>query len=282
MSTAAEDGDELFRLTDIVTKEVSFVDRAANGHRFLLLKRGDMTTQKGAKITEGGDGSLTVETETPPAPTPPAAPAPEEVVLTKATKDRLSAGLTKATEALTALGVLVEAAKVSDGTTEEALPEVIAAGITKASSALADVLPEGVLVEVDKIGRKMSSARLGKLRGAVDALAALVKELGTGEEETPTDDKAKAAKTEEAAKAVTKVIEDAITKSLAPVIATLADIGDAIESQETRIEKIAKTPSGGSQQPAGTEEPVPPRPAPVPVQWGSDLNEGTVPAEKRF
>ena len=40
MSTAKQD-DSIHRLLDIVVEEVSLVDRAANKHRFLIVKRSD-------------------------------------------------------------------------------------------------------------------------------------------------------------------------------------------------------------------------------------------------
>ena len=41
MSTKAKDKDRVHRLSDIVVEEVSLVDRAANKHRFLIVKRSD-------------------------------------------------------------------------------------------------------------------------------------------------------------------------------------------------------------------------------------------------
>ncbi len=49
------DGAEVHRLLDIVVEEVSLVDRAANQHQFLIVKRSDMSQSKENK--EGKDGA---------------------------------------------------------------------------------------------------------------------------------------------------------------------------------------------------------------------------------
>jgi hypothetical protein len=59
----AEDEPKVHRLVDIVVEEVSLVDRAANQHRFLIVKRSDMA---GPNLNEG-DGTNTAAQD-PAAP----------------------------------------------------------------------------------------------------------------------------------------------------------------------------------------------------------------------
>jgi len=56
MSTAKQD-DSVHRLLDIVVEEVSLVDRAANKHRFLIVKRSDPMEENPAdKVLAPGHG----------------------------------------------------------------------------------------------------------------------------------------------------------------------------------------------------------------------------------
>ena len=48
LTKSGGDAEGVHRLVDMVVEEVSLVDRAANNHRFLLVKRGDMTTPTAA------------------------------------------------------------------------------------------------------------------------------------------------------------------------------------------------------------------------------------------
>lgn len=48
LTQSGGDAEGVHRLVDMVVEEVSLVDRAANNHRFLLVKRGDMTTPTAA------------------------------------------------------------------------------------------------------------------------------------------------------------------------------------------------------------------------------------------
>jgi len=51
-----ESGAEVHRLVDIVVEEVSLVDRAANQHKFLIVKRSDMSQSKENEMGNGGEG----------------------------------------------------------------------------------------------------------------------------------------------------------------------------------------------------------------------------------
>lgn len=93
----------VFRLFDMLTEEVSLVDRAANKRKFLVLKREGTTLA--TEVHKNPDGSHT--TTPPTTPTPPAvSPAVEPP---KAPTAKAALAMTEAakTATLTALGTLV-------------------------------------------------------------------------------------------------------------------------------------------------------------------------------
>ena len=54
MSERPSDENRTNRLSDIVVEEVSLVDRAANKHRFLIVKRSDDMNESSSELTAGG------------------------------------------------------------------------------------------------------------------------------------------------------------------------------------------------------------------------------------
>jgi hypothetical protein len=275
-----EDPEQVFRLTDITTREVSLVDRGANGHKFLLVKRSDEMGKKGQKVVTGKDGELETEgdaTET----------APEELSLTKAAKESLQAGVKKAIEGLTALQARLEkAAEVEEGE----VPEEVGKAITDAATALVDAFPgeETGGIDVEKVGRKMSAARLKRLQAAFKTISDLVKELGGGEPEPEGGAKDDAKKTaDENAQSVQDAITGAVAKALedglGPVVETLKAVQDGVSANARKVEEIAKTP-GGSRQPANADDA--PKPKATETKKGGfsggDLNAGEVPKDRSF
>jgi hypothetical protein len=172
-----------YRLTDILTKEVSIVDRAANQRTFLLVKRaggaaqelvpdgkGGMKAQKSetSQATPPGNadpkGSEPGKQEPPPAKEPPAKPA----TMTKTTH----AGIVKTIEQLTALAQSVKLEELSetDGpAVETALASAVSnlgTVVTKAEELTTPGWVDGVckLATVDlQKALKTASQKLGEV-----------------------------------------------------------------------------------------------------------------------
>jgi hypothetical protein len=123
MSTDAKDKDRVHRLLDIVVEEVSLVDRAANKHRFLIVKRSNEMDE-----TTNGTGT---------------APAQEEQPATEAERPETKDGeepegapeTPGANENAEALGVALEALENLTGVVER----LSAADGDEARTALADL-----------------------------------------------------------------------------------------------------------------------------------------------
>ncbi len=277
-----EDPNQVFRLTDITTREISAVDRGANGHKFLLVKRSDeMADDKGQKVTTGKDGELETNDGAKPK-------APEELSLTKAAKESLQVSVKKAIEGLTALqGRLEKATEVE----EAEVPEEVGKAITDAATALIDTFPgeETGGIDVEKVGRKMTAGRMKQLQSALKTISDLFKELGGGGDTKPDEKDAakKNADDEENAQsvqdAITATVAKALDVGLAPVVETLKAVQDGVSANARKVEEIAKTP-GGSRQSANVDDDPKPKPAKKSTTgFGSgDLNKGDVPESRRF
>lgn len=273
-----EDPNQVFRLTDITTREVSLVDRGANGHRFLLVKRSDeMAGEKGQKVVTGENGELEVEGG--------ASSEPETLSLTKAAKESILDGVKKAVAALAALQTVLEkATEVEEGE----VPEEVGKALVDAATFLVEAYPgEEAGVDVEKVGRKMAGGRMKRLQAALKLISDLVKEVGGAEPTDETkDEKADAKKNAENAKSIQDAITEAVTKALegelAPVVETLKAVQEGVSANSRKVEEISKT-TGGSRQPANADElPTPKPPVKKGGFHGGDLNASELPASRRF
>lgn len=137
--TLATDPTPTFRLTDMIVKEVSIVDRAANKRKFLVIKRSD-DMPAGAEVTAQADGTLTAQPTTA-APASASATTPmvekSDVALTQDAKDTFARILTAAISRLTESKAAVDGAKIVASETEMAA-DVVCQAIMEVSEALED------------------------------------------------------------------------------------------------------------------------------------------------
>ncbi|WP_434345721.1 hypothetical protein ACN6A1_27710 [Myxococcus virescens] len=116
MTTTAQGPASVHRLVDMVVEEVSLVDRAANKHRFLLVKRDGDTMHDAPQDTSQAEGATSTTSDTSKA---------EDAVLSSAQ------------QALEAVTALVEALTSTDGADGVRVVEV-----ARHLRALADALEE--------------------------------------------------------------------------------------------------------------------------------------------
>lgn len=282
-----EKDDQIFRLTEITTREISAVDRGANGHRFLLVKRSDDMSgdDKGEQVTANKDGELQTGGGEGGASGDPS--VPEVLSLTKAAKESLAAGVKKAVDGLTVLQARLEkAAEVEEGD----VPEEVGKALTDAAKALVDAFPgEEAGVDVEKVGRKMAGARLKRLHAALKLISDLVSEVSGGvhDDDDEKDKKTDAKKNAESAKSVQDAITEAVAKALddglSPVVETLKSVQEGVSANARRVEEIAKTP-GGTRQ--GVNVTDPPKSAQTKKKEGGfrggDLNASEVSDDRNF
>ncbi len=273
-----EDDDQVFRLTEITTREVSFVDQGANGHKFLLVKRSDEMSEQGKKVVTGENGEL----ETEGAAAPPKS-KPDVLSLTKAAKESLVGGVKKAVAGLAALQVSLEkATEVEEGE----VPEEVGKALSVAVSTLVETFPgdEGDDVVIEKVGRKMRRAQMRRLESALKTFADLLKELnGVESDEKPKDGAKDKDDTKKSVQdAITEAVAKALEGGLAPVVETMKAIQDGVSANARKVEEIAKT-TGGSRQAVDADD-APDKP-PVKKKsgfGGGDLNASNLPESRRF
>lgn len=214
MAKSADDS-KTNRLTDMVVKEVSLVDRAANKRVFLITKR-DESSMATKLVSDGRGGFSTVEvTKTEGAP--PAATAPS-AALTVVTEDA-ETEVEKA-ETVQMIGALADRIlTIGKAYREkgEALPETFEAEIA------------GMVGTIRK--RRMGKARMDKFEAGIASLQDLLKEL-KGETET------------------TKAAPPAAPAAAAPVAAPAASAPSAADTelakrcaeQEVELKKLRGMP----------------------------------------
>lgn len=247
------DDSKTNRLTDIIVKEVSLVDRAANKRSFLVTKR-DGSMSKMKMVSDGRGGFTEVEITkseagaaalvVPPTPAVPAAAAapaalsPEQVATEKAEVVAKLGGM--------AGRFLLVAKALRDDDTE--IPETL---IEEAAAAFKEIIAK----------RRMGKARMDKLESGLATLQDLMAEL-KGE----TTDTTKAAAAPVAAPpavpavpAVAAPVETEVTKALAELKATT-------EAQAAEIRKLRETPTRPNSGPS-TET----TPATGDFAWPSDM-----------
>lgn len=234
----------------------------------------------GQKIEAGDNGELKTETPAPSA-TPTDDTKTDSIELTKVVKDKLYAGISTAALTLKSLGELVEAATETETDEAAGIPEQVGKALELVLTQLADSIPDAVeTVDVSKVGRKMSGARLKKLEAALTMLTALVKEVGTGDaapEETP----AVTVPEKSASEVVEAAVEKAIKAALGPVVETMESLAGSVTSQGDRVEAIEKK-AKKSQQIDTEVVPTAKVEATEPEIRGIDLNGPAYPKERRF
>lgn len=135
MPNDSKPADGVHRLTNMVTEEVSLVDRAANRKRFYMVKRDNMAGI-GAPVVAGANGQFTAQAAAP-ATAPAAAPAQAATHKGKATllasvQEMLSSVVQEAIDTLTDVLGVVDGATVTEDPAE-------VAGVEDVLSVLLDV-----------------------------------------------------------------------------------------------------------------------------------------------
>lgn len=252
MSTTAKDTEGVHRLLDMVVEEVSLVDRAANQHRFLIVKRDDAmddTTQVN-KAPEGADGSMR----------PNAAPwtVPDDSPLGAA----LSAleSLTAIVELLGSLGAdrtdtrLAALAQQLRATAEQILAQT---GFPVGP----DSPPEPVEASAKSSQAPPADSSFAKnLEAARNALSRL-NELTA---------QAQAARAEKREQPLPGSEPTALTEGLAKLTESLRTLSDTVREQQQRLGRLEK--HSGLPNSAAPAERVS-KAAPEDVGWPLDLNK---------
>ena len=258
------------RLLDIVVEEVSLVDRAANEHRFLIVKRdtpmadhADTDTQE-----QGPQNSSTVlPAEAPatdegaPATTsddPPDATAPDPLL---ATAVAALEGLTSTVELLGAMGAQAADARLAPlaielKTTAEAL--LARAGVEPAATGGGDTDTESSEEPSDAKDGDAFAEHLQAARAALTQLAALTS-APTSAPEPEAD----------AAPAPPAKLPDELTTTLAAMGESFRALADTVKEQQQRLARVEKQFGlpNSSQSPESVR-----KAAPEEVGWPMDLN----------
>lgn len=266
MSAARETTEGVHRLHDIVVEEVSLVDRAANKHRFLIVKRSDPMADE--------------ETKTPEAAAPDpegtekqSEPAPE----TKADGAGYGADshmLEAAVEALERLTETVETlGALADGDARSKLAEIagelraLADRVASAAGAEAAPAAESATEAADELGAVMAS-----VRATLEQVGSLLGEAKRAPAKPKEKDDADAGKTEkrEAAPAsAAPAADDPLHKDLAALTQAVTKLADAVKEQQQRLSKLEKRFGLPNSAPAREQ---PETPEPEDVGWPLDLN----------
>ena len=252
------------RLLDIVVEEVSLVDRAANEHRFLIVKRdtpmadhADTDTQEqgaepsaDASATEEGAPATTSDDQ-------PETTAPDPLL---ATAVAALEGLTSTVELLGAMGAQAADARLAPlatelKTTAEAL--LARAGVEPAATGGGDTDTESTEEPSDATDGDAFAEHLQAARAALTQLAALTS-APASEPETA------AAPTEAPAK-----LPDELTTTLAAMGESFRALADTVKEQQQRLARVEKQFGlpNSSQSPESVR-----KAAPEEVGWPMDLN----------
>lgn len=256
------------RLLDIVVEEVSLVDRAANEHRFLIVKRdtpmadhADTDTQEQAPQNSGTEISAeaTATDEGAPATTsddPPEATAPDPLL---ATAVAALEGLTSTVELLGAMGAQAADARLAPlatelKTTAEAL--LARAGVEPAATGGGDTDTESTEEPSDAKEGDAFAEHLQAARAALTQLAALTSAPASEPEA-------------EAAPAPPAKLPDELTTTLAAMGESFRALADTVKEQQQRLARVEKQFGlpNSSQSPESVR-----KAAPEEVGWPMDLN----------
>jgi len=254
-NTDAAAGDGVHRLIDMVVEEVSLVDRAANKHRFLIVKRDDAMD----------DNTLTEVTTATVEETP----AEGEDETGEIDDDSPLGAAVAALESLTDVVELLSA--LGGDATDPRLATLADQLGTAADQLLARI---GVSTEEDEpqaVEARASDAAAGapatKLQTNLAAAKAAVQRLAARRAKTPAP-KTAAPKTDKAADPATEVA--ATAKSLASLSESFRSLSETVKQQQQRLGRIEK--QFGLPNSAAPAEQVS-KAAPEEVGWPLDLNK---------
>jgi hypothetical protein len=264
VSAARETTEGVHRLHDIVVEEVSLVDRAANKHRFLIVKRSDPMADEETKTPEAAapDPEGT-EKQSEPAPETKADGAGygADTHMLEAAVEALE----RFTETVETLGALADGdarAKLAEIAGElRALADRVASAAGTEAAPAAESAPDAA----DKLGAVMASVRatleqVGSLLGEAKRAPAKPKEK---------DDASKTEKREAAPESAAPAADDPLRKDLAALTQAVTKLADAVKEQQQRLSKLEKRFGLPNSAPAREQ---PETPEPEDVGWPLDLN----------
>jgi hypothetical protein len=241
-STETRDDAGVHRLVDMVVEEVSLVDRAANKHRFLVVKRDAPMKDKTDPKTED---TTKPEGETPPGKKKPAKKADTADAIATAT-----AILERLTAAVEMLG------EASDDDADQILIE-LAGELSEAAAEIAQAA--GVAEDEEEAADAAKSAGVGDTVAKVRALLDDVSKMLAA---------AKDAATPQATPVPPGPHADAVSQQLEKVVSSISTLTDAVKEQGQRVARLEK--GTGLPNSRAHEERRPPRDEDV--GWPLDLN----------
>ena len=269
--TPRQNGHAPGRLLDIVVEEVSLVDRAANEHRFLIVKRSntpmvDTTESDGQE--SGADGAATEETAinedtrgpaTDPTATTDAA-TPDSLLTTAVTALE---GLTSTVELLGTMGT--QAARAQLGPLATELKATAEALLAHTGGTLeAKPTDEGIrdLESAENASAATDGAAFTQQLAAVrGALAEIASVLSTPRPKPETDEGSNAG--------AHVALSAELTTTLAALGESFRTLNETVKEQQQRLARVEKQFGlpNSSQSPESTR-----RPEPDEVGWPMDLN----------
>lgn len=272
MSTAKQD-DTIHRLLDIVVEEVSLVDRAANKHRFLIVKRSDPMEENHADKAKTPDGEA-VETakQTPPEnDTGDLAEKADGMAGDSPMLEAAVEALERLTETVETLGALAEGEvrpKIAELAAElRALADrlAVSAGAEAAPAPPADSADLGVAIESVR-------ATLQRVGSLIDASKATAKPKSPPD--ATTDEEKSKDKNEKRDPAPGDVTasppqDDPLRKDLSGLTDSVRKLVEALKEQAQRLSKLEKRFGLPNSAPAREEGN---RPEDEDVGWPMDLN----------
>lgn len=269
MSTAKQD-DSVHRLLDIVVEEVSLVDRAANKHRFLIVKRSDPMEENHADKAKNPTGeAVDAAKQTPPEnPTPEAgtaAPGDDAGSTDSSMLEAAVQALERLTETVETLGALAGGdARLQIG---EIAAELRALADRLVESAGAEPAappePEGDLAVIIESVR----ATLQQVGSLIDASKAAPAKAKPKTDEPAADAKDKKEKRDPATAPAPQ--DDPLRKDLSGLTDSVKKLVEALKEQAQRLSKLEKRFGLPNSAPAREEGN---RPEDEDVGWPMDLN----------
>jgi len=273
MSTQAKADDGVNRLLDIVVEEVSLVDRAANKHRFLIVKRSEPMEENPADKAKTPDG----EVEPTDAQTPPADPVPKTGEDDSEETDESPGGsmLEAAVEALERLTETVETlGALADGDARLKIGEI--AGELR---ALADRLAETAGAEPAPPPEPESdlASVIESVRAVLQQVGALLdanKAAPAGARAKPRASSSEEKKRDPAAETETEPTapDNLLRKDVSGLADSVRTLALSLKEQQQRLARLEKSfglpnsaPSGERRRQTENEEDV---------SWPLDLNRG--------
>ena len=247
------------RLLDIVVEEVSLVDRAANEHRFLIVKRdtpmADTQTDNDAADEAGDLNDAAAAEDTGAAPD--AAPGSSADPLLTTAVAALE-GLTSTVELLGSLGADAADARLAPLAAE--LKSTAEALLARAGVAPAEASAEAGDEDEEDNSEPTFEAHLAAAREALSQLASLTAANPTPAPQPPPP---------EAPKAPALPLE--LTTSLAAMTESFRALAETVKEQQQRLARVEK--QFGLPNSAPSTERVR-KAEPEEVGWPMDLNHG--------